>query len=155
MADTGRPRKFTSVEELEKSIEDYFERCDNGMKNGEPFPIPYTLEGLSAALDIDRKTLLNYSKEDGYEMFFPTIKKAKQKVLANLAERMLNGDNSTAGAIFLLKNNYGYADKTEQEVTSTSSTTIIFEGEPGERIKFANNEDEINVDRESRAYKKE
>lgn len=32
MADLGRPKKFTSVDELEKSIEDYFERCDNGMK---------------------------------------------------------------------------------------------------------------------------
>lgn len=124
MADVGRPKKFTSVEELEKSIEDYFERCDNGMKNGEPFPIPYTLEGLAAALEIDRRTLLNYSKEDGYEEFFPTIKKAKQRVLADLTERGLTGDSNPAITIFNLKNNYGYVDKVEQEITSNN--TIVW-----------------------------
>lgn len=123
-SNTGRPKKFSSVDELEKSIEDYFERCDNGMKNGEPFPIPYTLEGLAAALEIDRRTLLNYSKEDGYEEFFPTIKKAKQRVLADLTERGLTGDSNPAITIFNLKNNYGYVDKVEQEITSNN--TIVW-----------------------------
>lgn len=140
MADVGRPKKFASVEELEELIEAYFEACDNGMKNGLPFPIPYTVEGLSAALEIDCKTLLNYSKKDGYEEFFPTIKKAKQKVLANLTERMLTGDNSTAGAIFLLKNNYNYVDKVEQEVTSNNTITWVENKNYGSEQKTDDND---------------
>lgn len=124
MANTGRPKKFSSVEELEIAIDAYFVKCDNGMKNGLPFPTPYTLEGLAAELEMDRHTLLTYGKEDSHKMFHATIKKAKYKVLANLSERMLNGDNSTAGAIFLLKNNYGYVDKVEQEITSNN--TIVW-----------------------------
>lgn len=155
VGNSGRWKKFDSPESMQKEIDRYFNECDNGMKNGEPFPIPYTIAGLCDTLGITRQTFLNYEKEDSYIEFFDVIKKARNRVLRDMEERGLNGESSTAFSIFLLKNHYGYSDKTEQEVVSTSSTTIIFEGEPGERIKFANNEDEINVDRESRAYKKE
>lgn len=144
MAEVGRPKKFSSIEELENAIEAYFEKCDNGMKNGEPFPTPYTLEGLAAELEMDRHTLLTYGKEESHKEFHATVKKAKHKVLANLSERMLNGDNSTAGSIFLLKNNYGYSDKTEQEVTSKNITTVVFDRTEGVPTKFAHSEDEID-----------
>lgn len=144
MAKVGRPKKFSSIEELEKAIEAYFEKCDNGMRSGLPFPIPYTLEGLAAALEIDRRSLQNYSKEDGYEEFFPTIKKAKQRILANLTERGLVGDSNPAITIFNLKNNYGYVDKVEQEVISNNITTVVFDRTEGIPTKFAHSEDEID-----------
>lgn len=140
----GRPKAYTTPEDMQIVIDAYFEECDNNIFAGEPKPTPYTLEGLAVALGIDRHTLITYGKEPSHSDFHATVKKAKDKVLANLAERMLNGHNTTAGAIFLLKNNYGYTDKTEQEVTSNNITTVMFDSTPGIKTKFAHSEDEID-----------
>lgn len=103
----GRPKKFNSPEDLQDKVDAYFEECD---MNGKP----YTMSGLALALDIDRKTLVNYSKD---EKFFPTIKKARQKVETYLEESLQTG--SVAGVIFNLKNNFGWKDKTEVESRNT------------------------------------
>ena len=111
-------KKFKTVEDLEEKIEGYFKRCDKNKKDtfveGKlkkvPRPIPYTIEGLAAWLEVSRMTLLNYSSREGYEEYFYTIKKAKQRILANLQERALMGDNVASITIFNLKNNYGYVD---------------------------------------------
>ena len=101
----ARPKIYTSVKEMKKDIEIYFAECDEKEK-------PYTMSGLAYALDMDRKSLLNYSKD---EKFFPTIKKAKQKIEQQLEENLYRlGNNS--GIIFNLKNNYGWQDKTEMEI---------------------------------------
>jgi hypothetical protein len=119
-----RPRKFNSIEELEQKIEDYFRFCDsrivdivtrNGIEQIKK-PKPYTIEGLAAFLNMDRRSLLNYEKQKGYESFFPTIKNAKARILANLVERGLDGDNNSAMGIFNLKNNYGYTDKSSLDL---------------------------------------
>lgn len=112
--------KYQTVEELENAINKYFHDCDTRQKefitkDGEMYtktaPKPYTIEGLAVALDMDRKSLLNYETKPEYEKYFHTIKKAKAKILANLNERALDGDNNPAITIFNLKNNYGYKDK--------------------------------------------
>lgn len=139
----GRPLKFTSVDELEKKIQAYFDSCDPHMeevtewveartsegklkkdKNGLNYLVkithkvltkqkPYTITGLALALDTSRETLLDYEdKED----FSDTIKKAKDKC-HNYVENSLLTSNPT-GAIFNLKNNYGWKDKTETDITS-------------------------------------
>lgn len=100
----GRPLKFKNIEMLEGAINDYFEMCDSQHE-------PYTITGLALALDIDRKTLINYEKR---EEFFHTIKKAKLKVENYLEKRLIN-DNSTTGIIFNLKNNFEWKDKQEVE----------------------------------------
>ena len=66
----GRPKKYTDVQILEQKIKKYFEECEEKGK-------PLTMSGLAYSLDMDRKTLLNYSKD---EKFFPTVKKAKDRV---------------------------------------------------------------------------
>lgn len=106
----GRPMKFQSVEELQVEIDAYFTQCDKQEK-------PYTVSGLALALDTNRATLVNYEKEVGYEMFFYTIKKAKQKCEA-YAESVLFGGKQVAGVIFSLKNNYGWKDKQEIDHTT-------------------------------------
>lgn len=99
---TGRPRLYNKVEDLQRDIDKYFEACD---KTGKP----YTVCGLANALDMDRKTLINYSKQ---EQFFHTIKRAKQKVQQELEENLYRlGNNS--GIIFNLKNNFGWKDNLE------------------------------------------
>lgn len=100
----GRPLKYKTVDELEIAITNYFENCDRHHE-------PYTITGLALALDIDRKTLINYEKRDE---FFHTIKKAKLRVENYLEKRLIN-DNSTTGIIFNLKNNFDWKDKQEIE----------------------------------------
>lgn len=99
----ARPKLYSSVEDMKKIIDDYFEMCDEKEK-------PYTMSGLAYALDMDRKSLLNYSKD---EQFFPTIKKAKQKVERQLEENALMGKANSTFTIFNLKNNYGWKDQVE------------------------------------------
>jgi hypothetical protein len=102
MGEVGRPRAFKSVEEVEEKINAYFNYCEEKEK-------PYTMSGLAYYLGIDRKTLLNYSKNEEY---FHTIKKARDKVQMQLEECLYRlGNNS--GVIFNLKNNFDWKDKIE------------------------------------------
>lgn len=98
----GRPPKYNTAEEMQEKIDDYFKQCDYSDR-------PYTITGLALALDMDRRTLLNYGEK---EEFFPTIKKAKLRVENYLEERLIR-DTSCTGIIFNLKNNYGWKDKQE------------------------------------------
>ena len=111
-------KKFKTVIELEGLIVKYFEDCENH----EPLPKPFSVEGLADALEIDRRTLLNYEKEEGYEEYFPTVKKAKAKILKNIVERALMGENVPSVAIFILKNNFGFSDR--QEVTGAEGKDL-------------------------------
>lgn len=112
----GRPKKFNSPAKLQKLIDAYYEDCDAR-------EVPYTIEGLAYACDCDRKTITNYAKDSE---FFLTIKRAREKVLAQLAELAISGKGNPTSIIFNLKNNYGYADKTETEL-SGSLTIKSFE----------------------------
>ena len=106
MNKVGRPMKFKSVEELQTKIDNYFKECN---ENNEI----YTVTGLAMALDTDRQTLVNYSNREEY---FDTIKKAKQKIENQMVNRALTGVYNPTVSIFLMKNNFGYVDKQEQEV---------------------------------------
>jgi hypothetical protein len=68
------------------------------------------------ALDTDRATLVRYGHKDE---FYNTIKKAKQKIENQMVNRALTGVYNPTVSIFLMKNNFGYVDKTEQEVKVT------------------------------------
>jgi len=112
----GRPLKFKIKEELEKAIYDYFNSCkDNGR--------PLTMSGLAVALEVSRQTLLNYSKT---EEFFGTIKKALA-VCENYAEEQLFTGKHVVGAIFNLKNNYEWRDKSESDVNLNRPVTLIMD----------------------------
>jgi DNA-binding XRE family transcriptional regulator len=114
----GRPLRFQSVEELDQVILGYFEKCEKTNK-------PLTLAGLANAIDVDRKTLLNYSHN---EEFFPSIKKAKS-LCEQYAEEMLFQGRNVAGVIFNLKNNYSdWKDKSEVDnnIKGSISLTDLF-----------------------------
>lgn len=51
----GRPKKFDSVSEMQKKIDEYFESRD---KAG----LGYTITGLALGLGMTRETLLQYEK---------------------------------------------------------------------------------------------
>ena len=125
----GRPLKFKTVKELEERIDEYFNSCfepafnKDGTKKidfrtGEQMVWqikPFTLSGLAYYLDIDRKTLYNYSKRD---KFFPTIKKARARVEAYVEEQLFK-PQIAAGVIFNLKNNFDWRDKPEDMERTT------------------------------------
>lgn len=115
MAKRGRPQNISDIEHLEKKINAYFAECDAKEK-------PYTICGLAYALDIDRRTLLNYEKTSN---FFPTIKKAKLRCEMYAEEQLYMGKNA-AGVIFNLKNNYNWKDKIENDLSITESTQEAF-----------------------------
>ena len=103
MAKAGRPRAFKSVEEVKEKIEAYFNYCEEKDK-------PYTMSGLAYYLEIDRRTLLNYSKDEEY---FPLIKKARDRVQMQLEENALSNKANPTFTIFNLKNNFDWKDKME------------------------------------------
>jgi hypothetical protein len=112
----GCPPKFASPEQMQEAIDKYFEKCDartrtivakDGGLIEVSHPEPYTVSGLCLTLGVDRVTLLNYSKES---RFFSTVKGAKIKVANDVERRMLETQNQS-GAIFSLKNNFGWKDE--------------------------------------------
>jgi len=133
----GQPMKYQTVEELQKDIDLYFNECDSHTEKvtrkykkivgdavvefeeiiDESRPLIPSIAGLAYHIGVSRLTLYNYSES---EKFFNTIKRARDKILGNIENALLNSENPSAGKIFLAKN-YGYTDKTEQEVTFGST----------------------------------
>jgi hypothetical protein len=129
----GRPLKFKDVKTLQEKIDEYFASCwiqkidmygnpifvkdSKGKKTETAVMVqnkPYTITGLAVFLDTSRETLINYEIR---KKFFDTIKRAKEKCHGYAEESLFIGKNPT-GAIFNLKNNYGWHDKTETDLTT-------------------------------------
>lgn len=136
----GRPLIFKTLEELQIKIDDYFANCDNRIitihnKEGEDIGLtkaePYTMSGLALSLGIARQTLIDYENRDE---FLDAIKKARQKVEQDVERRLMETNNQT-GAIFNLKNNFGWRDKTETDITSggekLKTALVEFVGDDG------------------------
>ena len=109
----GRPPIFKSNEELEDAVESYFNN-DAFIDMGDEKVFAPTVEGLAFALGMTRKTLIEYEKKDE---FCNTIKRAKQRIGIALEQRLYG--NNVTGIIFNLKNNFGWKDKTEQDISAT------------------------------------
>lgn len=138
----GRPLKFKTPEDLERKCEEYLESCfeDKPVMGKDGWPIkdengcavmertqitPITVSGLAVALDTDRITLLRYEKdevisvnEEQRKRFSNTVKKYKA-ICERFAEEQLYKLRNPAGAIFSLKNNWQWVDKTEFTVNDT------------------------------------
>lgn len=137
---TGRPPKYESPEEMQRLIDLYFIACrenrllelglDSALKEDELSPedmevIKQTHEsvplisGLAYLLDMTTETLRDYGTKDE---FSATVKKAKQRVEMNLEQRLAG--TAVTGSIFSLKNNFGWKDKTEQEVSGSFNVAM-------------------------------
>ena len=116
MASRGR-LAFTSEEELEAAIEDYFqslrvfideiEEKPDGTKTTrkvELEPEPPTMAGLAHHLGVVRNTIWNYGMKDD---FGHVIARAKNR-LAMYSERSLFDQRKANGAKFSLEVNHGY-----------------------------------------------
>jgi hypothetical protein len=117
-APRGKPLAFPTVESLQEAVDSYFAPGGDAWDGaGDEAKFLPTMSGLALALDVDRKTVLNYSNKDDY---FPTIRKARA-IIENNLEKNLYG-NSVTGLIFNLKNNFGWNDKQELDHTSNGKT---------------------------------
>ena len=100
----GRPLKFKNEKELQKKIDAWLKSCKKEKR-------PLTITGLALALDTGRNVLIDYGNRD---QFSNTVKRAKL-LCENYAEESLFLGKNVAGAIFNLKNNYGWKEKQEIE----------------------------------------
>ena len=110
MAKRGRPPKYETVEELQTIIDKYFD-TDAWVTIGEDKEFRPTMSGLAYALNLSRQGLCEYSHKDD---FSDAIKESRKRVEIALEQRLYG--NAVTGTIFNLKNNFGWKDKTEQEV---------------------------------------
>ena len=121
----GRPLKFQAVEDLEQGIDAYFAQCEADKR-------PYTMSGLAYALGTTRQTLLTYEgertgRQSPGERYVHAVKRARARVEQSIEERLLGKECHPVGAIFNLKNNFGWKDTQEIEHTHT----LIAIGQPG------------------------
>ena len=101
----GRPLKFKTSKEMQTAIDKYFSSL------GDDKP---TVSGLAYELNMSRQALLDYQNKDE---FLDTVKRAKLRIEIALEQHLFSG--SVAGAIFNLKNNFGWKDKTEVDNKTT------------------------------------
>ncbi len=139
----GRPLKFATVQMLQQKVDEYFGDCDPHIAK-QQMPVkkadgtqywaevevmtdqkPYTVTGLALALETSRKTLIDYESgkyddpdldEEVTKQFSNTITRAKLKC-HGFAEQHLYTGKTPAGAMFSLKNNFGWVD--ESKVANT------------------------------------
>jgi hypothetical protein len=130
----GRPVKYSELDEFQKKIDEYFDFCDartkeiHSEKNGDlilPDPEPYTMSGLAYALNLSRQGLIDYSKKD---KFFDAVKRARNRVEKDIERRMNDKNTFTPGLIFNAKNNFGWKDKTETDITTGGKPLPIMGG---------------------------
>lgn len=138
----GRPLKFATVQALQQKIAEYFgSREPHKAKRsvwveksnpGEGYwaeqdyitdQLPITITGLAYALETSRKVLLDYESgmhdnpdltDDITAQFSNTVTRAKLRCEAYAEDHLFMG-KTPAGAVFSLKNNYSWVDKSEVE----------------------------------------
>ena len=115
----GRPLKFATPELLQEKIEEYFAKCKQ--EGTQPF-----ITELAYYLDTSRETLREYKERPE---FVDSIKSALTRCEMALERNLIEGKVNPTGSIFNLKNNYGWRDKTETDVTSGGKTIMLMPSE--------------------------
>ena len=104
-----------SVDDVTQRIRNYFVICaEDDMKP--------SVAGLALALGIDRTYLweIRTGKAGKDPEVVDTLKKAMQILDLQMVDYMQNGKINPVAGIFLMKNNFGYADKQDITVTPAS-----------------------------------
>jgi hypothetical protein len=128
----GRHLKFSSPEELQSKIDEYFIQCDSKQRTiltdknevviiNDP-DVP-TIAGLAFFLDVDKQTIYNYADEDS--PFFDCIRRARAKIFATFEGIAAKSEKNKAALMFLMKN-YGYVDirQIESKAEITNKTQL-------------------------------
>lgn len=103
---------MSDEKQVSNRVYEYFEICEqNDMKP--------SVTGLALALDVDRKYLwqLREGSRGKNPAVADTLKRAMTLLDNQMVDYMQNGKINPVSGIFLMKNNFGYADKQEVVVT--------------------------------------
>ena len=101
MADTGRPPKWSTPEELQDDIDKYLLHIAETEE-------PFLVLGFTLFCKTNRNVLLEYKKKDN---FSSTVKAISDMSEHSLVVGGLNGTYTPSMSIFLAKNNHGYTDQ--------------------------------------------
>jgi hypothetical protein len=130
----ARPPKYETPEEMQRIIDLYFLACKvsqtGNTKLLEDLPeedlliindiedtYP-TVCGLALVLNLTRQGLIDYGVR---EEFIDTVKRAKQSIESFLEQRLYG--NAPTGTIFNLKNNFGWKDQKELDLSGGLNIT--------------------------------
>ena len=109
--------KMNNEKEVAQRVIDYFTICsEDDMKP--------SVAGLALAMDIDRRYLweIREGRKGKNTEVADTLKKAMKVLDLQMVDYMQNGTINPVSGIFLMKNNFGYADK--QEVVLTPNNPL-------------------------------
>lgn len=114
----GHPVKYKTAEQMQKKIDNYFNRIDAHNKlalkkenDGEQWK-PYTITGLALALGMTRRGLLDYS-EKSHE-FAHTVNVAKGRIEEFVESELFRTQGQVTGIIFNAKNNFKWREEINQ-----------------------------------------
>jgi len=109
------PLKLGKPEAVRKQINDYFALCEKTKK-------PFTVMGICNVLGISRQTWHNY--QDKWAEYADVMGPARRRVEQWWEERLAG--TACTGAIFWLKNNGGYKDTTQQEISGPDGSPVQY-----------------------------
>ena len=118
----ARPVLYKTPEQMQEVIDAYFQA--NTFETEHGIVKRYTMSGLANALGMARQSLCNYAQKDE---FLDTVKRARAEVEECLEQHLYG--NGVAGVIFNLKNNFGWKDKTEQDINVSKSVNDLTDDE--------------------------
>lgn len=143
-----RPLAFKTVKELQDKIDEYFAYCENRIrttvdKDGNEktynWPAPYTMSGLAYYLDVDRRTIINYTHKEPY---FPAIARARARVEQDMETRLYES-RTPQGQIFGLKNNFTWIDESKQQIDANISGKTELTPEAAAILAKASRSDDV------------
>lgn len=139
----GRPPKYTSPEELQARIDQYFTGCEDQLltiteadgrevpvldKHGKPVIVgakPLTITGLAHAVGLTRRGFLNYRYRPA---FAHVVARARARVECYTEERLFDR-NGFSGARFLLLTVFGWG-KPAADMVEPPKPVIIVQQKP-------------------------
>jgi len=123
---------YKSPEALQAAIEAYFQECDDNpvigivrKKNADPIEVklerPYTVVDLALSLGFSsRQALYEYEQRNGAKVWaYDIIRRAKGKIEGQRLRMGLLGEVDSHIARLDLSSNFGYSERTTQELILT------------------------------------
>lgn len=108
--------KKCDTDEIEKRLDQYFEICSSS-------GIVPTVEGLSLALGVSRQAMWKWQEEECQAGII--VERAKSVINALMTSATLQGKINPIYSIWLQKNNFGYADKSEIKYEEHTDKKIL------------------------------
>lgn len=121
--------KYTSQEQIEKVINDYFDnacfdyKIVDGQQTNERYQSrPYTITGLCLHLGVSKQCFYEMINRDDIG---DSLKKARMRIENYTEEQLFRSNGNVTGIIFNLKNNYNWVDKKEIENNYPNGVPIV------------------------------